>query len=39
MTNLDIQYFFSILYDKFQGAVQYNNDNTVSFLINAGVIF
>uniref|UniRef100_F1KTW1 Serine protease n=1 Tax=Ascaris suum TaxID=6253 RepID=F1KTW1_ASCSU len=37
VTNLDIQYFFSILYDKFQGAVQYNNDNTGSYATGGGI--
>uniref|UniRef100_A0A914S769 Serine protease K12H4.7 n=1 Tax=Parascaris equorum TaxID=6256 RepID=A0A914S769_PAREQ len=37
VSDLDIQYFFSILYDKFQGAVQYNNDNSGSYATGGGI--
>lgn len=30
VSHTDVQFFFQDVYDKFQGAVQYNNDNTVS---------
>ncbi|VDK17423.1 unnamed protein product [Anisakis simplex] len=37
ITDVDMQYFFSNIYSNFQGAVQYNNDNSGKHAIGGGI--